>query len=153
MSEWPDVQLSFDVGGGRYLRPRSSTPSPSAYRTAVGSPIDWSYLDVHERDDDSSDSGDEYLVEGPHSMSNLSGYMGQKGPTHTPYAGRRRRTERRDSASASLSQAPPELEKCKLCPLLGPRHEWTRLGHGGFCSEGHKWQWEETYPRNRNVGE
>ncbi|KAF8491359.1 hypothetical protein F5888DRAFT_1736739 [Russula emetica] len=105
----------------------------------------WSYLDLQERDDVSSDSGDEDFAQSPDStMSNSSAYLGQKGPTNPPYAGRRRRPKRRETAPAapaSSSQALPELEQCKLCHRLGPRHEWASLGHGGFCSERHKWQW------------
>ncbi|KAF8501480.1 hypothetical protein F5888DRAFT_1672599 [Russula emetica] len=106
----------------------------------------WSYLELHERDDVSSDSGDEDFAQCPDSMNNSSGYTGQKGPlaTNPPYSGRRRRTKRRENGSASSSQAIPELEKCKFCPRLGPRHEWASLGHGEFCSERHKWEWELT---------
>jgi ankyrin repeat protein len=68
--------------------------------------------------------------------------------------GHARPNKRRDSRNRILSQlqtaairegrpsqATPELEKCRLCLCLGPRHEWARLGHAGFCSERHKWQW------------
>ena len=48
------------------------------------------------------------------------------------------RRKRRETAPV---QAPPELEECKLCLRLGPRHNWTRSGHSGFCSEGHKREW------------
>lgn len=51
------------------------------------------------------------------------------------------RPKRRDAVPASSSQAPQELEKCRLCREKGPRNEWARLGHSGFCSERHKWQW------------
>jgi len=105
----------------------------------------WSYLDQYERGDDSSDSGDEGFIGSQDSTGNSSGYRGQKGPTSDPFAGRRRRQRRRNIVPASSSQpAPPEQEQCRLCLCVGPRHEWANLGHSGFCSERHKWQWEDS---------
>jgi hypothetical protein len=136
--------------------PNMVYPTPQSVRSE-GPPSNtqgWSYLEVHERDDPSSESDDEDLVESPDSISNSSGHMGHKGPTSPPFAGRRRRTRRRETAPpiASSSQPPPELEKCKLCPRKGPRHEWERLGHSGFCCGKHKWQWEDNNMVHRSRG-
>jgi len=122
------------------VKPTLSTVQPELVRSPEsGMPREQQpnrrYLDVHGREEVSSDFGVEDPGPSPEVPSNSNSYTWERGPMgFLSSFGRKQRN--RETVPPSPSQ---ELY-CTLCGCMVPRHEVERLG--AFCSDRHRWEWE-----------